>query len=486
MSDSTSKDAPATTAVENADSAIHVENADSAVDDAPGSGGEGTPNDPPPAPEPQDGTVVGNEASGLARVAGTGVKVVSETTQAVQHAVHKKVRDVAHGVGSAAPVATSVAMAVDGVVSIVDSAVAAQHQRVRDTAETITEAAVTGLRPLPDTALNEKPGAAKTIAVLTAAAGDTMAADTDAAAVTAPMGIRVDGARITTTAEQLAESFPDASPTFMVFVHGLASTEHWWGEGNARIAADTGATAVFVRYNTGLAIAANGADLAVLLQSLVSGWPVPVRRLILTGHSMGGLVIRAACLVAQNEDMEWLSLLTDVVTLGTPHRGSPVEQLADVALRSVAPESVVAPVAELLGKRSRGIKDLRFGAVSEEDWDGRDPDEVSTDTTDPQPLPDGVRLHQVVATLAKNPDAPTAGVVGDGLVPPDSAGASIGGQLPATLLELHGVGHNGLLDNEDVQQLLGAVITDGAQGYSPDPLVVEAALADPAGPQASV
>lgn len=438
------------------------------------------------APGPDDGgTVVGNEASGLARVAGTGVKVVSETTQAVQHAVHNKVRGVAAGVGDAVPVAKSVVFAVDGVVGIVDSAVAAQHKQVRGTAETITDAAVIGLRAgAPDTALNEKPGAAKTIAVLTAAAGDSMAADADAAAVTAPMGIRVDGARVTAAADQLAESFADASPTVMVFVHGLASTEHWWGEGNAQSVADAGATAVFVRYNTGRAIAANGADLAVLLQSLADNWPVPMTRLILTGHSMGGLVIRAACLVAQAEDMDWLTLLTDVITLGTPHKGSPVEQLADVALRSVAPESVVAPVAELLGKRSRGIKDLRFGAVSEEDWDGRDPDEVATDTTDPQPLPAGVRLHQVVATLAKNPDAPTADVVGDGLVPPGSAGAELGGQSAETLVELPGVGHNGLLDNPDVQELLGAVITGGA---SADPATGGASTdASPGADQTSV
>src|SRR5690606_41946817 len=36
-------------------------------------------------------------------------------------------------------------------------------------------------------------------------------------------------------------------------------------------------------------------ELAALLESLVSNWPVPVQRLILVGHSMGGLLIRSAC-----------------------------------------------------------------------------------------------------------------------------------------------------------------------------------------------
>ncbi len=53
-------------------------------------------------------------------------------------------------------------------------------------------------------------------------------------------------------------------------------------------------TPVYLRYNTGLPVGRNGADLAWLLDDLVAAWPVPVRSIALVGHSMGGLVVRAA------------------------------------------------------------------------------------------------------------------------------------------------------------------------------------------------
>ncbi|MFQ3436484.1 hypothetical protein P9453_22485, partial [Enterobacter bugandensis] len=54
----------------------------------------------------------------------------------------------------------------------------------------------------------------------------------------------------------------------------------------------------------------------------VDHWPVPVRRISLVGHSMGGLIMRAACAVATSADEPWLHRLTDLVTLGTPHLGA--------------------------------------------------------------------------------------------------------------------------------------------------------------------
>ena len=51
-------------------------------------------------------------------------------------------------------------------------------------------------------------------------------------------------------------------------------------------------TPLLLRYNTGLRIADNGAALSLLLTDLVERWPVPVHRIDLVGHSMGGLVLR--------------------------------------------------------------------------------------------------------------------------------------------------------------------------------------------------
>ena len=84
----------------------------------------------------------------------------------------------------------------------------------------------------------------------------------------------------------------------VLFLHGLGETEHAWrladedsaGEGYAeRLASSVGAVPLLLRYNTGMRIAHNGAALSVLLAELTERWPVPIRRLDLVGHSMGGL-----------------------------------------------------------------------------------------------------------------------------------------------------------------------------------------------------
>ena len=57
-----------------------------------------------------------------------------------------------------------------------------------------------------------------------------------------------------------------------------------------------------MRANSGLPLAENSVDLAGILTGLVQEWPVPVRRIALVGHSMGGLVVRGACVVVTDVD----------------------------------------------------------------------------------------------------------------------------------------------------------------------------------------
>ena len=56
------------------------------------------------------------------------------------------------------------------------------------------------------------------------------------------------------------------------------------------VAATLGYTPLYLRYNSGLHISINGREFARQLEALLAAWPRPVERLVLLGHSMGGLL----------------------------------------------------------------------------------------------------------------------------------------------------------------------------------------------------
>jgi hypothetical protein len=104
------------------------------------------------------------------------------------------------------------------------------------------------------------------------------------------------------------------------------------------------------------------------------------------------------------------------VTLGTPHLGAPLEKGVNVAswTLSLAPES--RPLGEFLDHRSDGIKDLRFGAIREDDWDDTDPDALLTDLVADVPLPGSVEQHFVAGVVTTEPTHPIGALVGDLIV----------------------------------------------------------------------
>jgi triacylglycerol lipase len=109
-----------------------------------------------------------------------------------------------------------------------------------------------------------------------------------------------------TTRAALAAAFPTASARLVVLVHGLMTTESHWrmpdgSDYGSLLERDRGWTAAYVRYNTGVAIAENGANLSALLQKLIEAYPATVEEVLLIGFSMGGLVIRAACHAAEEQ-----------------------------------------------------------------------------------------------------------------------------------------------------------------------------------------
>jgi pimeloyl-ACP methyl ester carboxylesterase len=217
----------------------------------------------------------------------------------------------------------------------------------------------------------------------------------------------------------------------VLMVHGLMSTESVFelDDGTtygSLLERDLGIRPLYVRFNSGLHISENGEALDALLESVIErAEPKPVE-LVLMGHSMGGLVIRAATHVASlRENSAWLPLAKRAVYLGSPHLGAPLERVGNVltwALKKVgatANEPITELVGEILAMRSSGVKDLRYGNVSRHDWDGHDADALLQNRRHPVPLLPEIRHHLIAGTLASDPTLSL--LFGDALVPVPSA-----------------------------------------------------------------
>ncbi|HET7431653.1 MAG TPA: hypothetical protein VFJ89_09120 [Nocardioides sp.] len=277
--------------------------------------------------------------------------------------------------------------------------------------------------------------------------GDRLARERPRLAV--PLAVRRDGRDVPLHAPALAEAFPSAGARVAVLLHGLSENEDAFerdrdvvGAAYADTLRDLGWTPVLLRANTGLGLRENGVALASLLDGLLEAWPVPVERLALLGHSMGGLLIRAACAVSTPTERPWTERLSNVVTLGTPHLGAPLAAQVGTGSRVLArlPES--AAFGRILDQRSVGVHDLVEGL-------GHD-----------VPALPHVRYHLVSATLTRSPRHPVGRVVGDLLVRPESAyGRSqrYPGLFPeADLLHVPRAGHLDLLNHPDVHVALRA------------------------------
>jgi pimeloyl-ACP methyl ester carboxylesterase len=241
------------------------------------------------------------------------------------------------------------------------------------------------------------------------------------------------------------EAFAGAE-RLVVFVHGLGETELAWGRRpyGARL---PGWTPMYVRYNTGRHISENGASLAALLDEVDAG------EIALVGHSMGGLVARAACHVGG----DWTRRVKVTVSLGTPHFGAPLEQAVHVASAALhaLPES--RPLARFLRRRSAGIRDLRHGSVVDEDWRDQDPDALRARACAEVPLLEGVTHCFVAASITRSPGHPVGRLLGDTLVlVPSASGRGRRRRLFEDERGLHlgGTHHLALLNHPEVLEQL--------------------------------
>ncbi len=243
--------------------------------------------------------------------------------------------------------------------------------------------------------------------------------------------------------DKLSQALPNVTGRIALLVHGLASTESVWGfpgdpdtTYGSLLARDHGVTPVSLRYNTGRHISINGREFAKLLHHLVAAWPVPVSDITLIGHSMGGLVIRSACHYASatrpwrglaSFRRSWTSKVRRVVLVGVPNTGAPLEVFAN--LTSAALWSIPFPATRLIGlgldARSAGIKDLRFGAITDGDWLEQNPYARERPVPHRRAMLRRAAYLIVVGGLTSDPAHPLERVVGDAFVTTSSASGTL-------------------------------------------------------------
>ena len=149
--------------------------------------------------------------------------------------------------------------------------------------------------------------------------------------------------------------------------------------------------------------------------------------------------------------MQWPSKLRQLVFLGTPHHGAPLEKAGNWVHSALGVSPYAQPFARLSGLRSEGITDLRFGNLHDADWShGRF---VHRDKRQAAPLPNGVAFYAIAGCIDS---AGTNGLAGDGLVTVSSAlgrhdKATRDLRIPASHTWVaRGAGHLDLLGNKAV------------------------------------
>ena len=296
-----------------------------------------------------------------------------------------------------------------------------------------------GLGLLPAGGAVGEPPPATLLSVLNGVLGDHLAATENPLAI--PMRLRVEG---------------KARSRLLLLIHGLCMSDRQWernGHDHGRaLARELGLTPAYLLYNTGRHVSENGRELAGLLEALLAERDA---ELVILAHSLGGLVARSACHFGAQAGHAWPARLRQLVFLGTPHHGAPLERRGSFLEMLLGASPYTAPLGRLGMLRSAAITDLRYGNVCDADCRYGDRFARRGDRRAPTPLPPGVECHAIAGTR-------------DGLVPVNSAlGLHSDPGRKLAFPEAHcwiadGVGHFDLLDAPEVYARLRAIMTPGA------------------------
>ena len=213
-----------------------------------------------------------------------------------------------------------------------------------------------------------------------------------------------------------------------IFVHGLCmnhldwSTQRYSGIGEKLLAQRDHNTMLYLNYNTGRRISANGRSLSNTLEDLIKRNP-DISSINLIGHSMGGLVARSALFYGKQHMYDWLHRIENLVCLGSPHHGAGLERFSFTAQEKIGHFPLVKLVGHLVNIRSNGILDLRHGSVRDDDWEHNEARiGLMDDNRKPAPIPSHVNTFLVAGTIEfENRHNKALKILGDYLVSVQSA-----------------------------------------------------------------
>ena len=248
------------------------------------------------------------------------------------------------------------------------------------------------------------------------------------------MNFYINNAPIVLEKENIGTIYKDSNivltPKLCILIHGITDNERTWtmpdsSDYGRLLAQDFNHTPFYLRYNTGLHISDNGKLLAAILEKLIEHYPIEIEDICIIAHSMGGLITHSACHVAQTQDLAWPKLLKQIFLLATPHLGSFLERFANLTTNILerVPNWHTRLVGKVLNLRSAGIKDMRFGYLTEEDWKDEDADKFLTNNKTPPKRLENVAYYIVSGRLTVKEKHWLTYLFGDILVTTNSATA---------------------------------------------------------------
>ncbi len=389
------------------------------------------------------------DLQGATRLAVQGVSAITDVVENM----HRNIARLSWPLGTVAPGRTR------GITGLV-------YRSIRDITGLVgstLDLALAQLQPLLETVTDEDGGAARDalVAVLNGVLGDHLADTRNPLAI--QMALRRNGRPLPANAD---------GGRVLLLIHGLCMNDVQWNrqghDHGATLAQALGYQPIYLRYNSGLHVSVNGRQLAQQLEHWFQSTTTPVSELAILGFSMGGLLARSACHYAALAGHQWPQALKQIVFLGTPHFGAPMERGGSWLQLTAGRSPYSAPLAGLGKLRSAGITDLRHGSLLDEDWQGIDRFERETQLPQMVPLPAGLRYAALAATTGQRDGDLNDRLLGDGLVPISSA---LGRHKnPARALPIdpqrqwigYGMNHLDLLNHVDVYAALQTFLAEPA------------------------